>query len=328
MKAPFFVLSLDGGGARGLLSARVLANIESYLDTTTSTSVPLGQRFDLIAGTSTGGIIALGLALGRRASEVLALYERFVPLVFGKPKGLLGWSRRPKYDRGELKTILEEFFSDASLADVKTDICITSISLQNAKPRLHKSDYLARNTARLTEKVVDIALATSAAPTYFSAYSTKYSTNVIDGGLCANNPSVVSIVEAKQFERSSKRRGSFTEGWIAPELEDLVLISTGTGEPCAMPFRHTSLMNGGLMQWMVSIGSSGPSVPIVEIAHESQSTLAHFQALFLLEEGNYLRINPKLKFTMKLDQVSQAMELQNLADVTKDIEIFLKKHFH
>lgn len=80
----FRILSLDGGGVRGILSAQILSNMESYLNRFHGEDIPVGQRFDFIAGTSTSGLIALGLAAGKSASEILEFYRQVIPEVFSK----------------------------------------------------------------------------------------------------------------------------------------------------------------------------------------------------------------------------------------------------
>ena len=104
------------------------------------------------------------------------------------------------------------------------------------------------------------------------------------------------------------------------------MVSIGTGEPCAMPYDHTQLRAGGLRRWILFWGKSGPTVPLFDVTTESQSVLAHFQAAFMLGPL-YLRINPRLTFPMRLDDVSKLPELKNLADLEKTAEAFLLEHF-
>lgn len=320
----FRVLSLDGGGVRGYLSALLLANMESFLDNYLGDSSPIGKRFDLIVGTSTGGLIALALAAGKRAAEVLSFYETHIPLIFGSTKRRsIGWFTSPKYKPSDLSKALDDFFGDATMGDLARDACVVAVSLQNAKPRLYKSAYLKRNAGRLGELLVDVALSTSAAPTYFPAHSGRFSSDLVDGGLCANNPAVVGIVEALQFEEKSKRTAC---GAVPPDLERIRLVSIGTGEPCAMPYDHRKLKQAGLRQWIFSVGRSGPAVPLFEVTIEAQSVLAHFQAAFMLKE-RYLRVNPRLTFPMRLDDASRISELKNLGDLDKPTEVWLKQCF-
>jgi patatin-like phospholipase/acyl hydrolase len=330
-KSPLRVLSLDGGGVRGVLSARILSNAEALLNKRYGDNVSIGQRFNLIAGTSTGGIIALALALGRRASEVADFYEKTVPSIFGKPHKASAYKSicSPFYKSDRLRSALVDFFGeDCTLNDVVTDVCITAVSLQNAMPRFYKSGYLGRNAPRLDEKLVDVALATSAAPIYFPAHSLKHSANLVDGGLCANNPSMVALVEAIQFERVSGDTGEPADA-SKRQLEDIVLVSVGTGQQCAMPYDMDKLRDGGVKQWAARFDRNrdgypfiAPDVPILEIILNSQSEVVHFQTKFLLGK-NYLRINPQLRFAMGLDEVEKVEELKNLSDVTAADEAFL-----
>jgi patatin-like phospholipase/acyl hydrolase len=315
-KELFRILSLDGGGTRGYFSALALGNIETYLNKRDGVDRPLGTYFDLIAGTSTGAIIALALALGMQAREIAKFYEDNIPLIF--KKGIIrnvSQFFRPIYDADDLTKCVSRFFGDATLAHVKTDVCVVCTSLQNAKPRLYKSDYLVRNAGRLDERLADIAVASSAAPVYFKAHSLRHSTNLVDGGLCANNPSIVGLVEALQFERISKRGSAKPSGHA-----DLCLLSIGTGEQCGMPYNIDSVKEAGVLNWLKI-----PSTPLLEVVFQSQSQLVHFQAQFLMKE-KYFRINPLLKFPMKLDDTRRLFELKNLADVTREIEVFLNTY--
>jgi patatin-like phospholipase/acyl hydrolase len=325
------VLSLDGGGVRGYLSAKILANIEKYLNKENNENINIGQRFNLIAGTSTGGIIACALAIGKSAQEVFELYQTLIPEVFiPKSNGIF----EPKYSNDVLREKLEAILGNKTLEDVKTELCITSVDVENSKPRFHKSGYFGRNVLRMDEKLVDLALATSAAPTFFPLVNTKHSTNLTDGGIVANNPSLVALIDAMQLTENN--------------LKNIVLVSVGTGEQCHMPYDIDNLKYGGKQDWIVDIEkntkigevvsnikndkskfqiakdyclSSGKvfdskGSPLLELLMDSQSKLAHFQTQFLLGE-NYLRINPKLSVSIELDSVDKLDSLKNLADLEK-----------
>lgn len=331
MQETFKVLSLDGGGVRGYLSAKILANIEKYLNQENNEKINIGQRFDLIAGTSTGGIIACALAIGKSAQEVFELYETLIPEVFvPKSNGVF----EPKYSNEVLRKKLQAILGDNTLADVQTELCITSVDVENSKPRFHKSGYFGRNTVRVDERLVDLALATSAAPTFFPLVNTKHSTNLTDGGIVANNPSLVALIDAMQLTDNPS--------------ENIRLISIGTGEQCHMPYDIDSLKYGGKQDWIVDIEKStkigevvsnikkdkskfqivkdyclssekvfdSKGSPLLELLMDSQSKLAHFQTQFLLGE-KYLRINPQLSVVIELDSVDKVESLKNLADLEK-----------
>ena len=305
MSKKFKVLSLDGGGIRGYLSIKILANIEKILNEQNDENINIGQRFDLIVGTSTGGIIASALAIGKSAEEVLELYKNLIPKVFQtEENGVFA----PKYSNRILKEELEKILEDNRLLDVKTDLCITSVDVENATPRFHKSGYFDINSPRLDEKLVDLALATSAAPTYFPLVSTKHSTNLTDGGVVANNPSMIGLIDAMQINDN--------------KLEDIIIISIGTGEQPCMPYKLEKLKNAGKINWILErkniIIPKGS--PLIELLMDSQSKLVHSQVGFLLK-NNYLRINPKMNTSIALDDVSKVGNLNNVADVNqKDFE--------
>jgi len=335
MSKKFRILSLDGGGIRGYLSIKILANIEKILNEQNNENINIGQRFDLIIGTSTGGIIASALAIGKSAEKVLELYKNLIPKVFqAEESGVFS----PKYSNSTLKKELEKILGDKTLSNVKTDLCITSVDVENATPRFHKSKYFDRNSPRLDEKLVDLALATSAAPTYFPLVSTKHSTNLTDGGVVANNPSMIGFIDAMQLNDNN--------------TENIILISIGTGEQPCMPYHIDKLKNAGKQNWIVDIedntriekaikaykeGESKIKIckdfifskqkvfdskgsPLIELLMESQSKLVHFQVGFLLKD-NYLRINPRMNTSIALDDVSKIDNLNNVAYINqKDLE--------
>lgn len=142
----------------------------------------------------------MALASGKSANEIVEFYEKHIPIIFQKKffSCLYAWFY-PSFEQEKLLNSARELFGDKTLENVITDVCITMVSLNEAKPRFYKSDYFKRNITRLDKKLSDIATATSSAPTFFKAYSTKYSQNLIDGGICANNPSIVALTDAIQI---------------------------------------------------------------------------------------------------------------------------------
>jgi len=249
------------------------------------------------------------------AAEVASFYEAEIPKIFGgdQERNWISACFTPKYKTDRLRTSLTHFFGEKTLRDVCTDVCVTAVTLQNAKPRFYKSDYKERNLARVDEKLVEVAIATSAAPSYFESHTMSHSTNLVDGGICANNPALVGLVESCQFERPSKKGTTRVVNFG----DDLVMLSIGTGEQPAMPYDATRLGTGGWMNW---------ARPITEILFESQAQIVDSQAQFLLG-SRYFRVNPRLRFPMKLDDTEKLNELKNLADLTGDLEQFLARHF-
>jgi predicted acylesterase/phospholipase RssA len=311
----FRILSLDGGGVRGYLTAGVLAQVEAHLNRATGEDKPLGRRFDLICGTSTGAIIALGLVAGKSANEIKVLYEELLSTVFARRarRSLFAWLFRPRYCSTALKAELERFFGTISLEsnELVCDVCVTAVALTTGRPKFYKTDYMARNAARLSEKLSDVALGASAAPTFFAVPSLRHGELVADGGLCCNNPAMVAIVEARQFERVSRR------GTPPPtDLGQVCMLSVGTGEQSELPFAPERAAHAGLAFWARNFP---------ELAIASQVHAAHFQASFLLRD-NYHRFNPSLKARMRLDDVSKINVLKNHMDMDSACERFVSRH--
>lgn len=196
MRKPFKILSIDGGGIKGLFSAQVLAKFETVFKTYIS------DQFDLICGTSTGGIIALAASAQIPMSDVVRFYKEKGPIIFAqKKKGY--WGRKflkfkqicykGKYDNKELKKALVEVFGNRKISESSNLLCIPAFDIIQATPRVFKKDY-NKFTEDNRKTYVDVALATSAAPTYLPIYNME-SSQYVDGGVWANNPSLVGLME-------------------------------------------------------------------------------------------------------------------------------------
>ncbi len=195
------ILCIDGGGILGAFPTAFLAEVEQHLDS------PISLYFDLIAGTSTGGIIAIALSLGHRASEILDFYEEHGPEVFGEKRGALAnpifralrgfrWLYRNKHDSDALRTALHEILGDARLGEAKTRLVIPAWNPVARSVYIYKTAHHPRLRTDYRSSAVDAALATSAAPTYFRHHITRHEVGLLDGGVWANNPIAVAAVEA------------------------------------------------------------------------------------------------------------------------------------
>jgi len=227
------ILAIDGGGIKGVIPAAFLSTIES------ATGKRVVDHFDLIAGTSTGGIIALGLGLGLSTSEVLGFYERDGPRIFAqepaKTRGLaslikfMGRRRRgarqiflPKYDALALRESLETVFGDRILGDSGTRLLIPAFDRQRRDIHVFKTSHHPRFAIDWKERAVDVALATAAAPTYLPGHRLSSGVSLLDGGIWANNPVGLAVVEAIG-----------TLGW---SREELYVLSIGCSEePFSIP---------------------------------------------------------------------------------------------
>ena len=204
---PRRILCIDGGGIKGTLPAAILKELETDLQN------PIGDYFDLIVGTSTGGILALGLALGRSAEELLTLYETRGPTIFGQenldPDTETWLAKRfrsfrdtrrhltgPKHDADVLATELKSVLQDATIGDAKTRLVIPAWDPDHRRPYIYKTAHHERLTIDFRKPALDAALATAAAPTYFKRHRTSDDVGLTDGGTWANNPVAIAVVEA------------------------------------------------------------------------------------------------------------------------------------
>lgn len=191
----FRILSIDGGGIKGAFPAAFLAELERSLPG------PIHRYFDLIAGTSTGGIIALGLGLGLRAADITNFYEVEGPVIFpsklvSAPQRLVGKIFSSKYSAKPLRTALTKVFGEAILGDSKVRLIIPSLNADTGEIHIYKTRHHKRFLMDHRVKMVDVALATTAAPTFFPAHKGAGGAVYIDGGLWANNPVGNAVVEA------------------------------------------------------------------------------------------------------------------------------------
>ena len=277
--APVFrILSLDGGGIRGIFTASFLATAEEMAGRR------IGEHFDLVAGTSTGGIIALAVAFGIPARRVLEMYVERGRRIFRRPRHL-GMLLRPRYGNRDLARALREIFGDRSINDARTPVCIPSYELTNSYPRVWKDEHAGNLLWWGDQPAWRIALATSAAPLYFPAFQVLPGDSHVDGGLYANNPVLVGLTEAVHT--------------FAQPLSRIRILSIGAGERAErIPFERSSRM--GLWQWRSAI---------YEHILIAQARSAHEVARRLLAPGQYERVNIPLEQAYRLDDCEAASTL-------------------
>lgn len=297
------IVSFDGGGIRGIYTLVLLKRLEEKRPGF------LGKA-DLLAGTSTGGIIALGLAAGMSVDDLIAFYrdhggDVFADTWFDDLRDA-GRILRADYDNRNLKKILVKIFGPARLRDLGKRVLIPTFDLDSGpasrglrrgksgsgrirtwKPKFfHNFPGLESDGA---ESLVDVALRTTAAPTYFPSYQ-----GFVDGGVVANNPSMAALAQA--LDERGKRRA---ENGV--RLEDLRLLSLGTGySPQFIPGeRH----NWGYLQW---------AKPVIDLMFDGMMGVADYQCARLLG-GHYHRLAPVLPEQIAMDEVKKVGELVKCA---------------
>lgn len=224
---PFRVLSLDGGGMRGLYTATVLDTLARHFESKGGgAKLDIGKGFDLIVGASTGGILAAALAHGLPLKKVMDLYRVEGPRIFTDPmpdtarrlKMLCWlWRNRSKASNhnAQLRSVLESFFKDETLGQLyqrrQIGLCIPSVKAEHQTTKVFKTPHMSRFTFDSGYRLVDVCMATSAAPIFLPlvdiADPKADGQNFVyaDGGLWANNPVLVGILEALEITASSKR---------------------------------------------------------------------------------------------------------------------------
>jgi patatin-like phospholipase/acyl hydrolase len=234
------VLAIDGGGIRGIIPAVILVEIQKRLAT------DLWRSFDMIAGTSTGGIIALGIATNCNngqpyaPGELIKMYTDNGPSIFKKsfltPETEIV---HPKYSADAIEAALLKFFQDTEFATARTPLLISSYDLQGQLPFFFKSHRIAAD-ADYNWNVRDIARATSAAPTYFPPFhlargSEDYA--LVDGGVFVNNPSMAAYAEARK---------------LYPKASSFTVVSVGTGDRQDQ-ITYATAKEWGLLGWAKQI---------------------------------------------------------------------------
>ena len=255
------VLSVDGGGYLGLATAALIEGLERHFGTR------LHERFDLFCGSSTGAIIALGLATGKTGPQLIDIYRRHGAHIFGAGPGWRRWLRtqksllRPKYSAGPLAAALREAFADLTLGDVRARgkrAIVTAFCTTTGRPRIFKTDFSQEPTAFAGYRLRDIALASSAAPGYFPLVVLAHPGSgadeaFCDGSLVASAPAMVGYAEA------------LGELHVAPQEVRLLSLATPMTD-LREPLSRGRDLERGLWGWRRTIGS---------IVIESNSMISH-----------------------------------------------------
>ena len=279
------VLSIDGGGIRGIIPAMVLAEIESR------SGKPISEMFDLVAGTSTGGILALGLTMPGQdgkpeysARRLIELYETEGGKIFFLPVWhrihSVGGLAEEKYPATGIEEVAQRYFGDRRLAEALAEVLVTAYEIEGRAPWFFKRRH-ARDENREGDNFFmrEIARATSAAPTYFEPFLVEGGPHdkcaLIDGGVHSNNPTMCAYVEARK---------------IYPEENDFLVVSLGTGELTrSLPYEE--VRGWGLALW---------AQPILNVVFDGVADTVDYQLRELLstEEGEARRY---YRFQTQLD---------------------------
>jgi hypothetical protein len=273
---------------RGVFTAAFLTCIEERLGDR------ITNHLDLVAGTSTGGLIALGLADGRSSQEMLDLYKEHGREIFSG-----SWPGRrflmPKYPRAGFDRLLKSQFGDKRMRDLTTPTCISAYEAVSGQPRIFKTAHAPDLYWGHDQLVWKVAAATSAAPTYFAPVQFGDEDAHVDGGTWATNPAMVAITEAvSRFSR---------------QLPDIRLLSVGTVAPRPTIKSFAAARRMGIPRW---------AKPGLALLQGGPALGNHFQALLLLGTEHYLRCDDHTTHhsPVRLDDVDSCKPLAALGHRT------------
>ncbi|XP_024020043.1 patatin-like protein 3 [Morus notabilis] len=329
------ILSIDGGGIRGIIPGTILAFLEEELQKLDGPQARIADYFDVIGGTSTGGIVtamlttpANGKGNGRPipAKDINKFYFKEGPKIFsneaklatqqingwGEPSGVFGkivsqivmagvWTftrlKAPEYDGVHLRTKIKEICGARLLADTLTNVVIPAYDMQDLCPIILSTQQAKKNNSEI--KLEDVVVSTSAAPSYFpfSKFEADGKEHVlVDGGIAANNPTLLAIREAtKILEKENGRNYS-----AQPDDNNFLVLSLGTGSAEKRSGHNIGL--GGLLDWSFSF-EKGLS-PLFDVMFRAADDMIDIYTSLILgnhnARHNYLRIQD---YTMKADEV-------------------------
>ncbi|MBW8465868.1 patatin-like phospholipase family protein [Acidovorax sp.] len=292
--AKYRILCLDGGGLRGLITARLLARLNTHPQVAGWLST-----VDLFAGTSTGGILALGLACGKTPEEICTVYKERGGVIFDDSiwDNLrdLGKTVGADYSSKGLKAELKTVFGDLKLRDITRKVAIPTFDLDNEevaakrtwKPKIFHNFQGADSDGE--QLVAHIAQYTSSAPTYFPSAD-----GYIDGGVYANNPSIVALAQAISRRNQPAERAA---------LDEVVMLSLGTG--VSLTYIKGQTLDWGYAQW---------AQPLINVLMDGVAGISDYQARQLLDDRYHrLQIVFKPNETIALDAVDKLDRMDEIA---------------
>lgn len=282
----FNVLALDGGGTRGIYAAQILANIEQNFH------VSIKDCFNLIAGTSTGSIIAGAIATDIRMQKVVQIFECKASQIFRK-KHYLSPLFISRYSKKPLEKVLDNYLPSITLGEIVTPLMIMGSDIGTGGVYVFKSKYLGESNALYVRdkdvQLRDAILASCSAPLFFDPQKMGDSL-LADGGLWANNPSVISFTEAiSKFKK---------------KIEQIKILSIGTGHTATQKYNNRKCCWGFLNGW----GREKFISYILDLQSQASTNMAR-----LLLNKNYLRLDPTID-NWALDDVTHLGNLKALAN--------------
>jgi patatin-like phospholipase/acyl hydrolase len=316
------LLTLDGGGIRGIIPASILAHLEEQLQNAfNNPQLRIADCFDLIGGTSTGGILTcLYLTPDETdparpkysAAQIRDFYKEYGPKLFHKSlwyKIISGLGVfRSRYSEEALCEFAHKLMGDVYISSVIKDCLITSYDMSMRKALFFTKYNVNKYGSAADYLLADIARATSAAPTYFSPARIfardNSSRHLVDGGVFANNPSMCAYVESMKL-------------WPEKSIKNYCMISIGTGK-VTHPYDWEKTHKFGYLQWLQ---------PIIDVLSSSVGETVDFQMRQIFNAGgvanNYIRMEPSL---LSVDPRMDNASLKNIAALENAARCYIENN--
>ncbi|TVU31244.1 hypothetical protein EJB05_22925 [Eragrostis curvula] len=334
------VLSIDGGGIRGLIPATIVSCLEEKLQELDGPDARIADYFDVIAGTSTGALIASMLAApdeNKRplfaAKDVTQFYLDNGPKIFPQRRAwfltpvanLFSLVMGPKYDGSYLHDKIKSLTRDVRVADTVTNIIVPAFDVKYMQPVIF-STYEAKDDPLKNAHLSDICISTSAAPTYFPAHYFKTECpgreprefHLVDGGVAANNPTMVAM---SMLTKEIHRRNPDFHAGKPTEYKNYLIISIGTGSAkLAEKYTAQKCAKWGLLRWLYD----GGFTPLIDIFTHASADMVDIHAAFLFEalncEKRYLRIqDDSLKGHASSVDIATKANMQELIGIGQEL---------
>ncbi|CAI9115769.1 OLC1v1016761C1 [Oldenlandia corymbosa var. corymbosa] len=339
------VLSIDGGGIRGIIPGVILGFLESELQKLDGQDARLADYFDVISGTSTGGLVTAMLSAPNNdnrplfsAKDIKDFYLEHCPKIFpqesyhylpGSAEKIVKAVTGPKYDGKYLHNLLHEKLGDTKLHQTLTNVVIPTFDIKLLQPTIFSS-YAVKDHPSLDANLRDICIGTSAAPTYLPAHyfethdsdGSSRQFNLVDGGVAANNPALVAINQVTKEVTGGS--ADFSSKMHPLEYSRFIVLSLGTGTAKEEgKYDANQAAKWGILGWL----TNGGSTPLIDVFSQASSDMVdfHLSTIFqaLQSEHNYLRIQDDT-LTGDLSSVDIATK-ENLASLVEVGEKLLKK---
>jgi patatin-like phospholipase/acyl hydrolase len=304
------ILCIDGGGIRGIFAVAILKEMEEEY------KKPVSKLFDVIAGTSTGAIIATSAVIEKPMKDVLKNYKKFGKEIFSR-QAQIGIFKSVYSDR-YLRKYFKKNFGELTLSDIKKPLLIPAVDVTHGKPYVYRSNYGHPESDDLSIKLWDAVLSSCSAPVYFPPNNIKNKYLSVDGGLWANNPSMVCVTEAMQHFKKN--------------LDEIKIFSVGTGLQ-EIEYKIEKDKYWGIKKWLPFQFPFMKITPkLLDLALDLSSESITYHCQHLLKE-NYYRLNEDLGTEVPFDDVKCMEELINLGkDVfkvkKKEIRAFLDDKYN